>query len=579
MIINAIAFVLLATSAPAATAPTIDHVSDYDRILADGHPSEWDGAVLELTARRHLPTLSVASVLRRLDALGSEARLALAEKLPLTDPRARAVLENLAEDPDPTIRERALKTLVDSTDPVVRAPLERLLVNASEDWIRKILARLVQLYADAEAERADTGASRITARQAAELSRVDVRAHTLAPQLRAYRRHPDDDVRRMVIDGLAVLVDERANRWLHEMAADPSVGERALWSLAARRDRAGCDLLLERVLLALRDIPDSRNRDRRLESLGSGCAPTHFVTLLEQARTATGGERADTETMITGGLGKSRLDDPHTLSAMFDLADDPDPFIARTAQIVIDWKRDEVDRGRAAGARSPWRYAGLAAMAVLAGWLGLVLFLWSFRMLQLARLLARLGISKTRSVALGMVALEGDARPIGEVSLRHPETDQLCLYYPGAERVRADCRFRLEDDTGVIEIDPSGSMLLSADGVIVPGERLRLVAHVRRRVSASDGTERLVVTRPGGPSSLFEKLSGFLVRAVMGGAFGGADTTRALFTDPRRCFWIWDDLHRRPFSSGHDSAVLFTTMLLAGGWIVLFAGAALKLIP
>ena len=51
-----------------------------------------------------------------------------------------------------------------------------------------------------------------------------------------------------------------------------------------------------------------------------------------------------------------------------------------------------------------------------------------------------------------------------------------------------------------------------------------------------------------------------------------------LFTDPSRCFWIWDDLERRPMGEAGDVLWLAASVLLAGAWIVVFAVSVLGMI-
>jgi hypothetical protein len=50
--------------------------------------------------------------------------------------------------------------------------------------------------------------------------------------------------------------------------------------------------------------------------------------------------------------------------------------------------------------------------------------------------------------------------------------------------------------------------------------------------------------------------------------------TRMLFSDPQRCFWIWDDLAERPLSRRGDVLWLAVGMSLAGAWMIVFTLAA-----
>ncbi len=51
-----------------------------------------------------------------------------------------------------------------------------------------------------------------------------------------------------------------------------------------------------------------------------------------------------------------------------------------------------------------------------------------------------------------------------------------------------------------------------------------------------------------------------------------------LFSDPTRCFWIWDDLERRPMGEARDVGWLAASTLLGGAWIIVFAVAVLALV-
>jgi hypothetical protein len=55
-------------------------------------------------------------------------------------------------------------------------------------------------------------------------------------------------------------------------------------------------------------------------------------------------------------------------------------------------------------------------------------FSWGLRLLQVRRLLRHLGISKTRSLAAGLVSLEGEVQPAEGQLLIHPDTEEACVY-------------------------------------------------------------------------------------------------------------------------------------------------------
>jgi hypothetical protein len=271
------------------------------------------------------------------------------------------------------------------------------------------------------------------------------------------------------------------------------------------------------------------------------------------------------------------LEQADVVRAMERYEDDEEPLLRETARTLLDW-REKAERRKNEGARATWiRKALLAALILIAAWLGLVLFLWGFRLLQLRRLARGLAVSRVRSLALGTVALQGEAQPLGGRFLKHPQTGEICLFYAGADRDGA-VGFYLEDRTGRVEIDPEGAVLVSEDGIVVPGERIQLVGTARRKPGESRETAPgFVVTKQREPRTAFERLSHLMVQSVMG-RFARSGTARLLFSDPRRCFWIWDDASGQPFGSARETALLFGSFLLAGAWIFVFGVALLALI-
>ena len=106
-----------------------------------------------------------------------------------------------------------------------------------------------------------------------------------------------------------------------------------------------------------------------------------------------------------------------------------------------------------------------AALSLLFGWFG-------FRSLQVKRHMENLPTSKVRSVAMGMVEVQGYARR--KYALVSPMTHQPCVFYrlrkyqrddeshPWQEYSSTDCGpipFDLQDDTGRLAIDPAGATI------------------------------------------------------------------------------------------------------------------------
>jgi hypothetical protein len=214
--------------------------------------------------------------------------------------------------------------------------------------------------------------------------------------------------------------------------------------------------------------------------------------------------------------------------------------------------------------------AVLIAFALLSALLGLVLFVWGFRLLQLLRLLQRTAPAKVRSVAQGTALLRGRLIQIGE-QLRHPVTEEGCLYYSGADRDFPYQQFYLEDETGRILVNPAGAVLISADGILTGGEEVMILGAVNR----SSGTERNnLIGKPEVRRSRFDRCVHFLVQGVLG-FWNRTGTGMALFSDPRSCIWIWDAPGKGPLNSRREAVRLLGIFLAAGVWISLFAATAL----
>jgi len=276
---------------------------------------------------------------------------------------------------------------------------------------------------------------------------------------------------------------------------------------------------------------------------------------------------------VIRGLRHAIVRDHRVQAAFAHLAANAEPQVRQEAQRALDRLRSGEAKPRAArSTTSPpvWErplLAGLALLLVLAPLaLGLALFLWCFRLLQLHRLLRDLPLSRIRSLTPGLVRLSGEVQLHGE-PLFHPQTGDLCVYYVGAEE--EGLRFSLVDDSGRVTVDPAGMIMLSEDGMLVPGETVHLVASAER-AGEGTGPERWLLRKARTPRTTFERLVHFLVGRLFG-CFSGSGLSKMLFTDPHRCFWIWDDLEGKPFGSRREVALILTVFAFAGVWIALAA--------
>jgi hypothetical protein len=136
--------------------------------------------------------------------------------------------------------------------------------------------------------------------------------------------------------------------------------------------------------------------------------------------------------------------------------------------------------------------------------------------------------------------------------------------------------FWLEDGTGRILIDPRGAALLSADGMVVPGERVLVVGTLARGVPEGESSAQAFLARRDRELTWFARLGGWAIRSATGLCLG-RNAARMMFLDERQCFWIWDDLDDRPFRSDREAAAMSAGLLFAGAWILVTVGATLGL--
>ena len=266
--------------------------------------------------------------------------------------------------------------------------------------------------------------------------------------------------------------------------------------------------------------------------------------------------------------------DPRVVAAFRQLAASADPEVRQEAQRALD--RFDRDAGRYPAAQPsdaappPWLHAFMLALSLLCILapltLGAALFLWGWRLLRLRRLLVHLPVSRIRTLTPGLVALRGKVYSGGE-PLIHPDSGEPCVYYVGAERQYEGLRFWLADDSGRVLVDPAGMVMLSADGILSPEEEVHVIASAE---SAGTGSERWLLRKAQTPRSAFERLVHFLIDRLFG-FFSGGELSKMLFSDPRRCFWVWDDLDGKPFGHRRETALAVAVFVSAGVWIAVAA--------
>jgi hypothetical protein len=345
---------------------------------------------------------------------------------------------------------------------------------------------------------------------------------------------------------------------------DEEVSSRARWTLAEHGDPRPCPDLVRRARELWRGATTGAARD-----VGSACAGVAFVDYVASYDAASdASERAFYRELVEGGTDLDLLESPDVLGRLESLEDHPDPFLSETAARVLAWKRKADEESSPSGALAP---ALLGALAFLSGTVGFLLFVLAFRLWLLSVSIRNRPRSKAASVAIGPVALEGEARPAGR-SLLHPLTGEATLYYAGAERDHPQARFYLEDESGRVLVDPRRAVLLSDDDVIVAGERIRVVGYATR---GQDGA--IVITKDPASPPLYRTTLHRALELVFGLGRKTA-VTRMLFTDPSRCFWIWDDLERRPMGESRDLLWLGGSIVLGGAFMVVFAVAVMGIL-
>lgn len=274
--------------------------------------------------------------------------------------------------------------------------------------------------------------------------------------------------------------------------------------------------------------------------------------------------------------------DPRVAAVFRQLAASGMPEVRQVAQRALDDLERRVESppplppDRAPPAWQTPLLRVLALLVVLTPLaLGGALLLWGFRLLQLLRLLRHLPLSRTRTLAPGLVALRGTVHA-AETPLYHPETGETCVYYVGAERRRPGLRFWLADADGRVEIDPDGMVMLSEDGLLQAGEHVQILA-TAVPLSTGAGAGRWLLRKDRTPRSAFERLVHATIERMFG-FFAGSGVTRMLFSDPQRCFWIWDDRLGRPFGSRGEITTVVAVFAFAGGWIAVAAIVATALL-
>jgi len=547
--------VLLALVVVAAEDP-----SDYVRVLESEDAARWEEAVDGLLGEEdELPALAVSSVVRRLDHLPARLRARVAGALGQLPwhPKSLGTLVALSRSGDGNVERSATEALWSLRSPGAMDVFAGMLHEETGNRIEALRA-LVATYRFWSERREDPAADRIDLVMAPERgSPEEIFDRRYLPSVRMLLRSDDRDEREKAF-AITSAIDTPGlrNEWALLLGdPDPETRMEAMWELAGRGDPRPCPALFRHALEA-----DERRTTR---SVGSACAARHFLHYFRWYEEAGDDiERAWYREMIEGATDPDLLEHGEIVTGLAPYAHHTSDFLRETAVRVLAWETESQ------GEESPSIPSHLVLVATVSGVVGALLFVLAFRIWGLAVRVRNQPVTKAASLALGPVALQGEAQPAGRV-LPHPVTGEPTVFFAGAP---AGARFYLEDDTGRVLVDPQGVVLFSQDDILVPGERIHVVGYATREAGGEIVVTASTVTPP-----LYRRATDGIIRALFGLGRSTA-VTRMLFTDPSRCFWIWDDLDRRPMSESRDLLWLGASVLLGGAWMVVFAVAVIGIV-
>ena len=592
-------FVVLACAACSVPLPAAEpHPSDFVRVLEDGPRAKWDDAARRLVRyekqyrRYELDARSLGSLLKRWDALSRETRHLVAKGMRWNAGRRTSdtieIFARLLGDPDARVREEAFRSVIASRNSATARALAGYVPPDNDDR-RKLVRHLIRVHVE---ERDRMGSGKRAPGTLTERS-AGVRDE-LFSILVPFFSDPSAEVRKTLAGEIGGIVDERVNDILYRMWADPDAGVNAMLTLAKRGDIRACAPLLEwaehrivartggRAVHSNKE-DDPKWRAQRFSWLGGHCGPLQPAQLIDLYRRAqTPEEKLDRMNMLSGipirvPVGAA------IPAALKEAAADSNPEIRQWASgqlaTITGYEKHRRLQGRdaeEAALRGALQYA-LAGALLAAGALGLFIFLWGLRMLQLRRLLLHLAPANARTVTLGLTSLRGEVQPVGGKLLAHPVTEEPCVHYAGARGEARDLSFWLVDDTGCVLVDPQGVVLISEDQTLVPGERVHILG-TAARTREPGGSMRTVLRRGSDKRMLVERLLMLPVRLLFGMLGPSARVAATLFTRPEHSFWIWDDLHHAPMTTQRDLTAVYLSMLAAAAWIALLVAAAIAVL-
>ncbi|MGE0682775.1 MAG: hypothetical protein AB7P69_17965, partial [Candidatus Binatia bacterium] len=425
--------------------------SDLVRILEEGPRSDWDAAAQRLVRYKEeykryvLDPRSLGSLLKRWAAFSPDTRVLIAKGMQrntsVRTPETVMVFVRLLEDPETRIREEAFQILIKNGTSATAPALARYTPATADDRI-KLIRHLVRVNDTEQAEKRERPASSTFTEASAGVR--DELFSVLVP----FFADSSPQVRIFLAERVERFIDERVNDLLFRLRVDPATGLQALLTLATRGDVRACGPLLEwaehRFSAALgqhtdtganQDNPNTSDspdeRAKRFSRVGEVCGslqPAYFIDLYRQATSQD--DRRDRMHLLLNIPVKpfDRLVSTELRRALNEAATETDPELRHWASVQLatlaSYESEQgLQRKKAEQDVVRWRYA-LAGALIAASVLGIFIFLWGFRMLQLRRLLQHLAPASARTVTLGLTSLRGEVQPYDGRMLVHPVTEE-----------------------------------------------------------------------------------------------------------------------------------------------------------
>lgn len=389
------------------------------------------------------------------------------------------------------------------------------------------------------------------------------------------------NVRVASVNFLREISDDRINTALLTLINDPdrNVRTHVLWTLAQRGNKQAYSQLLS---LHPKD-KDPNERVKFYARLGDVYwwnLPHLFEQYLASANSP---DQHLYKTMVTEARHYTIFSLPDMYSIISNYSEHTDSFVSESATELLSWQNNPPSIQLVYNSERPWVVIIVLSFGLLiCGFVGLLIFIWAYRLIRLKYLVEFMPIISIRALAMGLSTVKGRvvASSLGLVT--YPSTGEACLYYPGMEKEHPKHNFYLKDASGKILVAPKSAVFLSANRLLLPNDEVRMIGTVKvhkNKISNSSTDKNLhrVICKNNVPRSSFSSITHFIINRIFG-AHASSGQTRMLFSDPQYCFWIWDTSRHKPLDSAQDYNILIGLMLLTGAWIMLFTVMGISLV-